>query len=299
MGISSFATAQSLRSSNHEYLKGRAPASSQIDNIDFKNDCIRKADSLQSQKEITAFAAKCFSRVQSKANPKNLIHSEDGRFTVFTSDNMIFVKKQGIALGEETQFIVGKNPSLNQILSVKIDAAREEIYVLDSVGGSQRRILVYSIGSSGIQDPIRLIDHESIQNASDIAIDPVNEKLFVSIPDNSKVLILNQLATKHSGSIPKFQQAPIAQLDLSNDQVRHPASLAVHISKKKLFVADQSSPKVLVISTDNLLSVESNLDLSKFGISAAAEALGTTSDNQLEVINSKTGKLQLVKFSQP
>ena len=226
-----------------------------------------------------------------------MIHSEDGRYTVFTSDNMIFVKKQSVASGEETQFIVGKNPSLNQILSVKIDAAREEIYVLDSIGGSQRRILVYGIGSSGIQDPIRLIDHESIANASDIAVDPMNEKLFVSIPDNSKVLMLNQLATKHSGSILKYQQAPLAEIDFTSHSGRQPSSLAIHTTKKKLFVADQNGDEVLVFSTDNMFSVEKRLDLKSEGITNAI-ALGAGTDNNLEVVDGATGKLHLVKLGQ-
>ena len=293
LGISSL-EAQSLRDSNQDFIKSRAPAS--VDLNSYNTICVNQATQMDSKTDFKNFASDCFDSVLGMASAHQITHSDDGRFTIAASDNIVLVKNSSLT-GTEVQFIQGLNPSITQIEAVAIDTTRNEVFVLDNLGGSARQILVYGLGSMGKQDPLRQIDHASLSGASDIAIDAIAGKIYATFPSTKEIKVYGIEATKHGGSLVRFQQSPIAIMDVSSAPINEPSSLTIDMSSNSLFLSSADADKIMRFSLQNFFDQGKVFDLSSFGIQKAG-ALGVGADSKLEILDAASGQLHLIELSQ-
>ncbi|MEO6461267.1 MAG: hypothetical protein ABIO95_12530 [Bdellovibrionota bacterium] len=131
------------------------------------------------------------SRHEFAAAPAGAIKmSDDGKIFAFAYDRALYIQDKSTSV-QKTFVIGGSSTRLHKIVSLAVDAANREIFVMTS---EPTEILAFPIETEGNVAPLRVIDNPALSGSIALSLDPVHNELFVVRSQSSSIQVLKRLA---------------------------------------------------------------------------------------------------------
>ena len=151
--------------------------------------CEKEAESFGNGLGKDHIPFECIDVIKQAATASALKISSDGKIVAFGHKNIIFIKKN-----EKVRVIAGSYTELEDILSIAIDEANQEVAVLDQNGD----VRFYSSYITGNVAPLRVIKHKDLEGAVDLVINTKNNEVIVLNKAQRSLLFFSRLANYHA-----------------------------------------------------------------------------------------------------
>jgi hypothetical protein len=141
---------------------------------------------------------KCLNAFKQLASKKAIVEFPAEKLKYFGYKNMIIVErtKENVV---KTELIAGNSTELKSVIAIALDEKNKELVVLESSGD----VNFFTTTLTGNVAPYRILKHQELKGASEIAIDQVHEQIAIYNKKTDSISFFSRLANKNA---PKEKQ---------------------------------------------------------------------------------------------
>jgi DNA-binding beta-propeller fold protein YncE len=202
--------------------------------------CQGISDELHRADQLAILKTQCLGSAAASAPAQAVRLSEDGLILAAGFKNALYLRR-----GAKANVIAGEATLLKDIQAVALDGIHNEVYALQD--DPTARILAFAADHDGNVSPHRILDSMALRGAVSLAVDPVNDELWVVNPASNQVLVLRRRAQTGTGQA-RFSQEPLRVLGGEGASWTSLSGVAVSADRDEVYVLDSQAGRILVFA---------------------------------------------------